>query len=106
LNEVVGGMIALIFEVYGAFCFFSLAAFLVWAAVAKLRPDLDEEEFEELEKLKKLANSELPSFALPNEDPITEILLSQPEPVRPVKQSKHPIRRRPHLFHSRKPRLT
>jgi hypothetical protein len=71
-----------------------------------LRPDLDEEEFEELEKLKKLANSELPSFALPNEDPITEILLSQPEPVRPVKQSKHPIRRRPHLFHSRKPRLT
>ena len=49
-------MVALVFEVYGAVCFFSLIAFLVLAAVAKLRPDLDEEEFDlaELEKLKKL----------------------------------------------------
>ena len=48
-------MIALIFEVYGALCFFSLIAFIVWAAVAKLRPDLDEEEFDfvELEELKE-----------------------------------------------------
>ncbi len=47
-------MVALVFEVYGAFCLFSLIAFLVWASVAKLRPDLDEEEFDfiELEKLR------------------------------------------------------
>ena len=51
-------MIPLVFEVYGAFCFFSLIAFLVWASVAKSRPDLDEAEFEELEKLKKLAGCE------------------------------------------------
>ena len=45
-------MVALVFEIYGAFCLFSLIAFLVWASVAKLRPDLDEEEFDfiELEK--------------------------------------------------------
>jgi hypothetical protein len=36
-------MVALVFEVYGAVCFFSLMAFLVLASVAKLRPDLDEE---------------------------------------------------------------
>jgi hypothetical protein len=35
------GMVAQSFEVYAAFCFFSLIAFLVLAAVAKLRPDLD-----------------------------------------------------------------
>jgi hypothetical protein len=99
-------MFALVFEVYGAVCFFSLIAFLVLASVSKLRPDLDEDEFEELEKLRKLADSELPSFAFQNEDPIIEILSSQPEPVRSVKQSKRPIRRRPHLFHARKPRLT
>ena len=76
MNEVVGGMIALIFEVYGAFCFFSLAAFLVWASVAKLRPDLDEEEFDpsgidfaELEKLKKLLS---PADALSTEPRIME----------------------------------
>jgi hypothetical protein len=32
-------MVALVFEVYGAFCLFSLIAFLVLAAVAKSRPD-------------------------------------------------------------------
>ena len=36
-------MVRLVFEVYGAFCFLSLIAFLVLASVAKLRPDLDEE---------------------------------------------------------------
>jgi hypothetical protein len=53
-------VITLVFEVYGAFCILSLIAFLVLASMAKLRPDLDEEEldFVELEKLKKLAHSE------------------------------------------------
>ena len=53
-------MIALVLELYGAFCLFSLIAFLVWASVAKLRPDLDEPEFDldELEKLKNLASCE------------------------------------------------
>ena len=36
-------MIASVFELYGALCFLSLIAFLVLAARAKLRPDLDEE---------------------------------------------------------------
>jgi hypothetical protein len=94
-------MVALVFEVYGAFCFFSLVAFLVWAAVAKLRPNLDEEEFEELEKLKKLVNSGPSGRALPYEDPIVEIL-SQSAPDRPIKRSKRPIRRYPHLLRSRK----
>ena len=67
-------MVALFFEVYGAFCFFSLMVFLVWAAVAKLRPDLDEEEFEEIEKLKKLVNTELFDNPFLNDDPIVEIL--------------------------------
>ena len=59
-------MVALVFEVYGAVCFFSLIAFLVLAAVAKLRPDLDEEELDlvELEKLKKLVRSEPSGDAL------------------------------------------
>jgi|SRR5580693_6814333 hypothetical protein len=98
-------MVALVFEVYGAFCFFSLIAFLVLAAVAKLRPDLDEEEFEELEKLKKLANSEQYDHALPNDDPIVEILSLQP-PAPPAKRTKRATRRGPHLFHTRKPRTT
>ena len=49
-------MITVILEVYGAFCLFSLIAFLVWAWFAELRPDLD--ELDELEKLKKLARCE------------------------------------------------
>ncbi len=99
-------MVALVFEVYGAFCFFSLIAFVVLAAVAKLRPDLDEEELDlaELEKLKKLVSSEPSGEALSIEPPIIE----EPfwSPPAPVKQSKRPIRTRPHLFHTRKPRLT
>lgn len=105
-------MVALFFEVYGAFCFFSLAAFLVWAAVAKLRPDLDE-ELAEIEKLRKLVSSE-PGDALSNalsiEAAIMEDLsqsamgeLFRSRPARPAKQSKRPVRRRPHLFHARKP---
>jgi hypothetical protein len=83
-------MIALAFEVYGAFCFLSLLAFLVLAAVAKLRPDLEEEQFDfaPLEKLKI-------------EDPIVE--LSRSAPPRPVKQIKRPARVRPHVLHGRKP---
>ncbi len=100
-------MVALVFEVYGAFCFVSLVAFLVWAAVAKWRPDLDEEEFEELEKLKKLANAESFGGAVPSMDPSFEDVieeLSRQPPARPINRSKRPIRRRPRLIHIRKPR--
>ena len=97
-------MLALAFEIYGAFCFFSLFAFLVLASVAKLRPDLDEEElhFVELEKLKKLANCERSDDALSIEPPIIE----EPSWSPPVMQSKRPVRRHPPLFHARRPRLT
>ena len=98
-------MVALCFEVYGAFCVFSLIAFIVWAAVAKLRPDLEEEEFDlaELEKLKKLVSSEEPGDALSIDSPIIE-KPTWPPLARPAKQSKRAIRTRPHLFHTRKPR--
>jgi len=76
-------MIALVFEVYGAFCFFSLIAFVVWASVAKLRPDLDEAEFEELEKLKKLAGCEQ-SDSDPQLGDLTHE--DQPAPVPPPSQ--------------------
>jgi hypothetical protein len=96
-------MVALVFEVYGAICFFSLIAFLVLAAAAKLRPDLDEEELDlvELEKLKKLVRSEPSGDALPVDAPEGA---PRSAPARPVKQSKPPVRLRPHLFHGRKPR--
>jgi hypothetical protein len=99
-------MIALVFEVYGILCFLSLIAFLVLAAVAKLRPDLDEEEFDigELEKFKTLANSEQFVNALPVQDPIVEMSRSPPRPS--VKQSKRLIQKRPYLIHMRKPRTT
>jgi hypothetical protein len=96
-------MVALVFEAYGAFCLFSLIAFLVWACAAKLRPDLDE-DIDELEKLKELVSFES-GDALPIEPPIVEEP-SWPPPPRPLTQSKRPIRRRPHLFHTRKPRTT
>jgi hypothetical protein len=76
-NQVVE--MALVFEVYGALCFLALAVLLVWAAMAKLRPDLDEEKFEHR---------------------------SRSPPLRTVKQSKRPMRSRPHLFHTRKPHAT
>ncbi len=54
-------MMALVLEVYGALCLFALVVFLALAAVAKLRPDLEEEEFDparfdldEFVQLKKL----------------------------------------------------
>ncbi len=69
-------MVALFLEFYGMVCFFSLAAILALAAMAKLRPDLEEEEFDpagfdfaELEKLKKLVN---PGDALSIEPAIME----------------------------------
>jgi hypothetical protein len=96
-------MVALVFEVYGAFCFFSLIAFLVLASVAKLRPDLDE-DIDELEKLKKLVSSEQLDNALRVEDLIIKDP-SRSEPSRTVKPSKRLIQRRPHLIHI-KPRTT
>jgi hypothetical protein len=102
-------MVALFFELYGVVCLFSLATFLVWATVAKLRPDLDEEEFDivGLEKLKRLVTSEQSSDDLPVDAPIIQDG-PKPKPARasPVKQSKHPVRARPHLLHARKPRMT
>jgi hypothetical protein len=101
-------MIALVFEVYGILCFLSLIAFFLLAAVAKLRPDLDEEEFDfiELEKLKQLVNSEQSGDALSIEPTFIEESSWSPPPPRSVKQSKRLIQRRPHLIHMRKPRTT
>ena len=98
-------MVALVFEVYGAFCLFALIAFLVLAAMAKLRPDLEEEQFDfiELDKLKKLVGSEQSDDALSIEPPIMEESFWSPS-ARPVKQSKRLIRKRPLLIHMRKPR--
>jgi hypothetical protein len=97
-------MIALVFEAYGVLCLFALVVFLAWASVAKLRPDLDEEEFD-FAKLEKLESPERSGEALSVEPPIIE-QPSCPPTARPVKQSPRPIRRRPHLFHARKPRMT
>jgi hypothetical protein len=94
-------MIALVFGVYGALCFLSLIAFLVLAAVAKLRPDLDEEGLE----IGELASSEQLGNALAVEDRALKVLSRSALP-RPVKQSKRLIQRRPHLIHIRKPRTT
>ena len=79
-------MIALVFEVYGAVCFFSLLAFLVLASVAKLRPDLDEEWFD-----------------IPVEVPTFQILTPS-APPHAVERGKRPIQKRPRLIHRRKPR--
>jgi hypothetical protein len=98
-------VITLVFEVYGGVCLFSLMAFLVLAAVAKLRPDLDEEELGFVELEKKLVRSEQSGDALSLEPPIIEEAFWS-EPPRPVKPSKRQIQRRPHLIHFRKPRIT
>jgi hypothetical protein len=97
-------MVALVFEIYGAVCFFSLVAFLVLAAMAQLRPDLDE-DLVELEKLKKLISAEQAGDAFQVDGPIIE---DEPRsaPPRPVRQTKRLIQRRPRLIHLRKPRLT
>jgi hypothetical protein len=97
-------VITLVFEVCGAFCVFSLIAFLILASVAKLRPDLDEEELDFVD-LEKLAHSERSDRPLSLEPPIIEEAFWS-EPPRPVKQSKRQIPRRPLLIHLRKPRIT
>ena len=109
-GEPGAGMVALFFEVYGAFSVFALVVFLVWAAVAKLRPDLEEEELdlaelEKLEKLNKLVSSEESCGALSIEFADHEKPSSSPR-ARPVKRGKRSVRTRPHLFHTRKPRTT
>jgi hypothetical protein len=100
-------MIALVFEAYGALCFFALAAFLVLAAVAKLRPDLDEDELDlaELEKLKKLVSSEGIGDSPSIEPPLIEELSWSP-PARWAERSARPIRRRKAAFHIRQHRMT
>jgi hypothetical protein len=97
-------VITLVFEVCGAFCVFSLIAFLILASVAKLRPDLDEEELDFVD-LEKLAHSERAGGPLSLEPPIIEEAFWS-EPPRPIKQSKRQIPRRPLLIHLRKPRIT
>ena len=87
-------MIASVFELYVALCFLSLIAFLVVAARAKLRPELDEEWFD----IPELASPGQFVNTLPGEDPALKVL-SRSAPPRPVKQGK-----RPHLIHMRKPR--
>jgi hypothetical protein len=87
-------MIASVFELYLALCFLSLIAFLVLAARAKLRPELDEEWFD----ISELASPGQFVNTLPGEDPALKVL-SRSAPPRPVKQVK-----RPHLIHMRKPR--
>jgi hypothetical protein len=92
-------MIASVFELYGALCFLSLIAFLVLAARAKLRPDLDEDEFD----IGELANPGQFFNTLRVEDPGLKVL-TRSAPPRPVKQGKRLIQKRPHLIHMRKPR--
>src|SRR5262249_3521006 len=62
-------MLALVFEAYGALCLFALVAFLIWAAVAKLRPDLDEEGFDVAE-LEKLSSSVQPADGSSSIEPV------------------------------------
>jgi hypothetical protein len=94
-------MTTLVFELYGALCFFSLVAFLIWASVAKLRPDLDEEAFD-IGALEKLSSSEELGNALPVVDPIIKHS-PRSAPPRPVKPSKR-LPGRSYLIHKRKPR--
>jgi hypothetical protein len=91
-------MIASVFELYGALCFLSLIAFLVLAARAKLRPDLDEDEFD----IGEIATGQFVN-TLPVEDPALKVL-SRSAPPRPVTHGKHLIQKRPHLIRVRKPR--
>jgi hypothetical protein len=73
-----------------AICFLSLAAFLVLASDAKLRPNLDE-EVPELEKLQKLVSTQRSRDALSIEAPIIEEP-SCSTPPRPANRSKRPKR--------------
>jgi hypothetical protein len=95
-------MIALVFEAYGALCCFALAMFLAWAAVAKLRPDLDEQEFD-LAELKKPVSLEPFSDALSIKPPIIEEPSCSPSGRR-AKKSKRSMRERSDLFHTGNPR--
>jgi hypothetical protein len=95
-------MLALVFEAYGALCLFALVAFLVLAAMAKLRPDLDEAEFD-LADLGKLVSSEGSGDVLSIEPPIIEEP-SRPPPKPRIEKSKRSTRRRSHLFHTTNPR--
>jgi hypothetical protein len=84
-------MLALVFEAYGALCLFALVAFLIWAAVAKLRPDLDEEGFDVAE-LEKLSSSVQPADGSSSIEPV---LFEQPSwspQVRREEESKRRIR--------------
>ena len=86
----------LVFEAYGALCFFALVVFLAWAAVGKLRPDLDEEGFD----LARERSGDAPS--------IEPAIIEEPSwspPTRLVKQSKRPVRRGPRPLHTRNPRM-
>jgi hypothetical protein len=92
-------MIASVFELYGALCLLSLIGFGVLAMRAKLRPDLDEDEFD----IGVLANPGLFVSTLSVEEPAPNVL-SCSAPPRPVQQGKRPIQKRPRLIHRRKPR--
>jgi hypothetical protein len=80
-------MTTLVFELYGAFCFFSLVVFFIWASLAKLRPDLDEEAFD-IRTLQTLSSSEEFGHVLLVADyPIIKYS-PRSAPPRPVKPSK------------------
>ncbi len=93
-------MTTLFFGLYGALCFFSLVAFLIWASVAKLRPDLDEETFD-IRTLEKLSSSEEFGSALPVIEHSPR--LPPPPPPRPVKPGRR-RQGRPYAIHTPKPR--
>lgn len=87
----------IVLVLYGAFSLFCLIAFLIWASFAKLRPDLDEPEFDlqELERLRKLASGEQSDPDPQTGDPRRE---DRPPPARrrPVQSG------RPGLFQSQR----
>lgn len=95
-------MFALVFEAYGALCLFALAAFLILAAMAKLRPDLDEDDFDRAD-LGKLVSSEGSGDVLSIEPPIIEEPSRSPL-TRRAENSKRSTRRRPHLLQTTNPR--
>jgi hypothetical protein len=100
-------MITLVFEAYGALCLFCLVVFLAWAAVAKSRPDLDEEELglAELEKHKTLVRREGDSES-PSIEPLIIEEPSWSPPAQWTKQRTRRMRRRTIVFHTRHPRTT
>jgi hypothetical protein len=100
------GMMALVLELYGLVCILSTLAFLAWAWKAKLRPDLEEREFdlEELEKLKKLAECRQSDID-PAIDDFAREVRPRPQPPRIVKQRRS-LLQGPHLIPTRKHRPT